>query len=199
MLDEAYAGPCAFARDPRPSRKVVSTLQVSRFMARQVHNGSLATRPSGAPPSGQPPEFTDLEALGQVEAGSGTGSVWRRAGPEPCGRTSRRSSLPGLRGMFLPFARPRATSIGRLARVSLRRPADPRTPRVDARTAAAADGHGPHNFDLWPFLIGSVQPRNLEAQRDEPVGFGIGARPHDPAMVSCRNLTHYSPRGSASV
>jgi hypothetical protein len=67
MLDEAYAGPCEIARDPRPSRKVVSTLQVSRFMARHVHIGCLATRPSGASPSGQPPEFTDLEARGQVE------------------------------------------------------------------------------------------------------------------------------------
>ena len=28
------------ARDPGPSRKVVSTLQVSRFMARQVHDGN---------------------------------------------------------------------------------------------------------------------------------------------------------------
>ena len=66
MLDEAYAGPCSIARDPRPSRKVVSTLQVSRFMARQVHDGSLATRPSGAPPSGQPTKFTGREAPGQV-------------------------------------------------------------------------------------------------------------------------------------
>src|ERR1700686_3599114 len=32
---------------------------------------SLAKRPSGAPPSGQPPEFTDLEGSGQVEPGSG--------------------------------------------------------------------------------------------------------------------------------
>jgi hypothetical protein len=39
MFDEAYASSVLIARDPRPSRKVVSTLQVSRFMARQVHNG----------------------------------------------------------------------------------------------------------------------------------------------------------------
>ena len=66
MLDEAYAGPCAIARDPRPSRKVVSTLQVSRFMARQVHDGIPGNAAVGSTPSGQPPEFTYLEGSGQV-------------------------------------------------------------------------------------------------------------------------------------
>ena len=66
MLDEAYAGPCSIARDPRPSRKVVSTLQVSRFMARQVHNGIPGNAAVGSTPSGQPPEFTYLEGSGQV-------------------------------------------------------------------------------------------------------------------------------------
>jgi hypothetical protein len=50
MLDEAYAGPCSIARDPRPSRKVVSTLQVSRFMARQVHNGIPGNAAVGSTP-----------------------------------------------------------------------------------------------------------------------------------------------------
>ena len=74
MLDEAYAGPCEIARDPRPSRKVVSTLQVSRFMARQVHDGIPGNAAVGSTPSGQPPEFTYLEGSGQVEPGTGT--VW---------------------------------------------------------------------------------------------------------------------------
>ena len=50
MLDEAYAGPCSIARDPRPSRKVVSTLQVSRFMARQVHDGIPGNAAVGSTP-----------------------------------------------------------------------------------------------------------------------------------------------------
>lgn len=50
MLDEAYAGPCSIARDPRPSRKVVSTLQVSRFMARQVHDGIPGNAAVGSDP-----------------------------------------------------------------------------------------------------------------------------------------------------
>jgi hypothetical protein len=72
MLDEAYAGPCAIARDPRPSRKVVSTLQVSRFMARQVHDGIPGNAAVGSTPNGQPPEFTYLEGSGQVEPVSAT-------------------------------------------------------------------------------------------------------------------------------
>ena len=56
MLDEAYAGPCAIARDPRPSRKVVSTLQVSRFMARQVHNGIPGNAAVGSTPERATPE-----------------------------------------------------------------------------------------------------------------------------------------------
>jgi predicted nucleic acid-binding Zn ribbon protein len=75
MLDEAYAGPCAIARDPRPSRKVVSTLQVSRFMARQVQHGIPGNAAVGSTPNGQPAEFTDLEGSGQVELAPGSGSV----------------------------------------------------------------------------------------------------------------------------
>jgi hypothetical protein len=49
---------------------------------------SLATRPSGAPPSGQPPEFTDLEGGGQVELGPGPA-------PRSCGEAGRPSDLAG--------------------------------------------------------------------------------------------------------
>jgi hypothetical protein len=49
----------------------------------------------------------------------GCGFRDERAGPKPCGRTSRRSSLQGQEGRFCPFAPAPATSIGRLARVSL--------------------------------------------------------------------------------
>src|SRR5579862_1740947 len=97
MLDEAYAGPCSIARDPRPSRKVVSTLQVSRFMARQVHDGIPGNAAVGSTPNGQPPEFTHLEGSGQVEPGSLTqlGPVSPRWGLEsPITSPGARGSLP---------------------------------------------------------------------------------------------------------
>jgi hypothetical protein len=50
MFDEAYASSALAARDPRPSRKVVSTLQVSRFMARQVHTGIPGNAAVGSTP-----------------------------------------------------------------------------------------------------------------------------------------------------
>jgi hypothetical protein len=50
MFDEAYASSVLIARDPRPSRKVVSTLQVSRFMARQVHDGIPGNAAVGSTP-----------------------------------------------------------------------------------------------------------------------------------------------------
>src|ERR1700680_5217802 len=60
-----------------------------------------------------------LSPEASVQSNGRRGAVWRRAGPEPCGRTSRRSSLPGLRGMFFAFCPAPTTSIGRSARVSL--------------------------------------------------------------------------------
>src|SRR5580704_9776659 len=89
MLDEAYAGPCSIARDPRPSRKVVSTLQVSRFMARQVPNWNPWQRGRREqPPSGQPPEFTDPEGPGQVEMPRNR-NLRRIALPARCSAASR--------------------------------------------------------------------------------------------------------------
>src|ERR1700680_5042284 len=79
MLDEAYAGPCSIARDPRPSRKVVSTLQVSRFMARQVQHGIPGNAAVGSNPrTGNPQSLpisraqvksADPRVVGQFESG----------------------------------------------------------------------------------------------------------------------------------
>jgi hypothetical protein len=69
MLDEAYAGPCSIARDPRPSRKVVSTLQVSRFMARQVHDGIPGNAAVGSTPERATPGVYRSGGLRSSRAG----------------------------------------------------------------------------------------------------------------------------------
>ena len=83
MLDEAYAGPCSIARDPRPSRKVVSTLQVSRFMARQVHDGIPGNAAVGSTPERATPGVYRSEGPRSSRGGPVEEGRLRRAGVVP--------------------------------------------------------------------------------------------------------------------
>ena len=67
MLDEAYAGPCSSHETQGRRGKSSPLFKCQGSWRAKSTVESLATRPSGAPPSGQPPEFTDLKGSGQVD------------------------------------------------------------------------------------------------------------------------------------
>jgi hypothetical protein len=71
MFDEAYASSVLIARDPRPSRKVVSTLQVSRFMARQVHDGIPGNAAVGSNPRAGNPQSLPIWRVEVKSSGPG--------------------------------------------------------------------------------------------------------------------------------
>lgn len=96
---------------------------------------------------------------------------------------------PGLRGMFLPFARPSATSIGLLVRLNLGSRfariismGDP--VRIDPSPAPGTLRDGPHDDYLGPLQITLPRPSDMKGQRDEPVGSALRAWPHGQFIVS---------------
>jgi hypothetical protein len=151
------------ARFPRPSRKVVSTLQVSRFMARQIHDGIPGNAAVGSNPRAGNPQSLPIRRL--------KGKLGGPLALPPVFRSSEGSAdLPWSGGE-------RPQSGGReLDQASESRPPAPRTSaRRGASTsipASAPTGGGTVEVQPAP---GALVPgvfdahrRLIERQRDEP-------------------------------
>ena len=214
MLDEAYAGPCAIARDPRPSRKVVSTLQVSRFMARQVHDGIPGNAAVGSTPERATPGvyrsrgLRSSRALTWVRESDRAKSLREsvhtardcRLVGNVCGcRCNRQGPAIPTRSASLPRFKlsksPSLTAMGWASAPVPREQSGPmRLPRRDVGEHPLA---APGAFRYRPAILDlpGRAPVDRERQRDQAVGSARRTKDlHDGSMVPRTHTFHVSVR-----